>query len=90
MGAVQQACVVRLGNAIAPVLAVPVVDVRAVDRPGPPGGAGHGTDQRGQQDVLAALSGLRTSALAVTRARSPAVEDLFRRLTPGGEMMNKY
>jgi hypothetical protein len=57
MGAVEQAGVIGLDKALAPVLAVPAVQVDAVDQPGPAGGAGPGADQRGDRDALAALSG---------------------------------
>jgi hypothetical protein len=36
MGAVRQAGVVGLGEALAPVLAVPAVQMSAIDQPGPP------------------------------------------------------
>jgi len=55
MGGVQQAGVVRLVKALAPVLAVPAVQVDTVDQPGP--AAGPGADQRRRRDALAALRG---------------------------------
>jgi hypothetical protein len=57
MRGVQQARIVSLGEALVAVLAGSAVDVRAVDQPGPPGGAGPGGDQRGYRDALAADGG---------------------------------
>jgi hypothetical protein len=55
VGAVQQAGVISLVKALAPVLAGPAVQVGAVDQPGL--AAWPGADQRGDRDALAALRG---------------------------------
>ena len=55
MGGVQQAGIVGLGEALAPVLAMPAGGVSAVDQPGP--AAGPGADQRGHRQALATLRG---------------------------------
>src|ERR1700758_72978 len=71
MGAAQQAGVIRLGEALAATLAGPAIQVGAVDQPRPlGGGAGPGTDQRGDRDALAAWAVTFTTGV---RPRRPQV-----------------
>jgi hypothetical protein len=68
--AVQEPGVVRLGEALALVLAVPVAGVHAVDQPGT--AAGLDRDQRGQRHPLVAGAGDPLSAMEVSGGRSAA------------------
>jgi hypothetical protein len=76
MGAVQQAGVIGLGEALAAVLAVPAVQVGAVGQPGPPGCAGLGGDERGQRDALAAWAVTRTTGVRSWRSQVPPLGGL--------------
>jgi hypothetical protein len=95
MSAVQQAGVIGLGEALAAVLAVPAVQVGAVDQPGPPGCAGLGGDERGQRDALAALGGHphhRGEAVALPGAalgRPQALAGLVFGAEPGAQIRRR-
>jgi|HubBroStandDraft_3_1064219.scaffolds.fasta_scaffold127536_2 hypothetical protein len=88
VGGIQQAGVIGLGEALAAVPAGPAVQVRAVDQPCPPGGAGPGGDQRGYRLATSrSLAPALISSAAASRTRSRRARSCAVSPPPSGYLM---